>query len=114
MIDIDAFGTTVSNSGLLVQLDGEWFVDFDELGASLDVEVSAVVNAPANSTTPARVALWASPSQGNTGGSGVKLAEVTMPLAGTGGLDVGYVISAKVANPTGKKYLALISTPGDT
>lgn len=112
--DLDAFGTTIMNAGLLVQQDAEWYVDLDDFGALFDVDVSVVGLAPASVSIPAKIALWASPTQGNTGGSGVKLAEVTLPLGGTGGIYAGARISAQVANPGGKQYLALVSTGGDS
>lgn len=105
-------GSPVSSAIATPQIDAAWFVNFDDFSASsLEVGLSAIGKSDSFLITAPKIQVWASPSPTDITGATL-LAEVDMPIGGTGGNYVGEDASAVVVNPGGKRYLVLTSQNG--
>ncbi|HTJ24135.1 MAG TPA: hypothetical protein VL383_17170, partial [Gemmatimonadaceae bacterium] len=112
-LSIPEFGpvaSPITNASSTPNIDAAWFVDFDELGPLLDIDVAAIANADTFAIAKPRVALWASTSPTSTSG-GTQLA--ALDVSYTSGVYAPVTASgAGIVNPGGKRYLLVVSQNG--
>ncbi len=91
------------------RIDAGWFVDFDTLPGSVDLEFTAIVKADTFAIAPAKLQLWASKDPASIAGATL-LAELDLPA--TTPSFTGEALQGTFPNPGGKKHLLLTSSQG--
>jgi len=108
--ELGPVASPITNASTTPNIDAAWFVDFDELGPRLDIDVSVIAKADAFSIAKPRVALWVSTNPTSTVG-GTQLA--ALDLSYTSGVYAPASASvASLVNPGGKQYLLVVSQNG--
>jgi hypothetical protein len=111
-ISLPEFGSVtspVTNSASTPRIDAAWFVDFTRFGSTIDIDLSAIINADSFSIAPPSVSVWASGDPASVAGATLL---ASLSPAATGGLYTGRSTVATVANPGAPQYVLVTSAQG--
>ena len=104
---LGAPGSPVTNAVAASRVEAEWMLDFDQMGPTLTVFASALMQIAVNAGA-ANVTVRTSLIEGDT--AGAVLVSIPAPGSGTGGVILGQTAIAQVTNPGGKRYVTFTSS----